>query len=116
MNKKGIGTLLLVILVASGISGCSSTAGVPSSTVSSATVKGEVVMIAGDLQTLDPRQGERNAGMIMQEIVVLPPHRHVAVTLSVDESTKVDGEVAIGDKIEAQVTDTGHALSIHKRS
>jgi len=61
----------------------------------SQTVKGDLLRIEGDMYVVKDTAGKE-------------------VRLHVDGSSKLDGTFKAGDKIEAQATDKGHALSIKK--
>ena len=64
-------------------------------TPDSQTVKGDVLKIEGEFYIVKDMTGKE-------------------VRLHVDQTTELEGAVRAGDKIEAQVTEKGHALSITK--
>ena len=64
-----------------------------SSAAAASTVKGEVLKIDGEHYTIKDASGKE-------------------VGIHVDKSTKTDGSVKVGDKVEAQTTAEGHATSL----
>ncbi|MGQ0811866.1 MAG: hypothetical protein ACT4OO_11675 [Nitrospiraceae bacterium] len=113
MSSKDLVRFVLLIVLVVGTSGFSLLA---SEQAPSLTVKGEVVMISGELQVVETPGGKRQVATVIEEVVVLPSNETGAVTLFVDTATHLPGEVSIGDKIEADVNANGRAFSIRKVS
>lgn len=89
------GVLLLAVIMSSNSQGLAATSlslPAPSGTVSE-TVKGEVIMAA-------------------DQVLVLKDGAGRGVLVQVSKTTQFDGTVKVGDKVEAQVSRDGQALSI----
>jgi hypothetical protein len=94
------GGLVLLILCASGAGGASDAlAGTDSKSAaaSSQVMKGEVVMMAGEVCVVKDAAGK-------------------SVLFKVDKETKIDGSVKEGKKVEVSASADGRALSIKEMS
>lgn len=83
--KKFISTFMFALVLAVGMASLSFAA--------DKTVKGDLLKIDGEYYVVKDATGKE-------------------VRLHVDKTSQLDGTFKAGDKIEAQATDTGHALSI----
>ncbi len=90
--KRLIGLLAFAIILSVSLATLSYAAGEMAAPVSK-TVKGDVLKIEGEFYTVHDTAGHE-------------------VRLHVDKTSKLDGTFKTGDKVEVQVTDKGHALSI----
>jgi len=106
--------LLLVVTVGIGMPSFAATPPSVPSEVASQTVKGEVVMIAGDLQVVKDAAGQKVVHVIMDELTVLQDVGDEATSFDVNEATQVEGTVTVGDTVEVLVSGDGRALSIRK--
>ena len=112
-DLKVMPCLVLILFVTIGPGELSHAVPSPSvpSVMAPHTVKGEVVVIAGELQAVKDGADTKEV-LIMDELYVVKNGADEGIFLLVDESTKLNGTVQVGDKIEAQVSADGHALSI----
>ncbi|HLZ34170.1 MAG TPA: hypothetical protein VKP13_09135 [Nitrospira sp.] len=78
-------------------------------------VTGEVVMIEGNVQIVKDRSGkQRDVYMIMEHLYVAQIAGDEAIQFHVNEETRMDEELKIGDKVEVLAAQNGEALSIKK--
>jgi len=84
--RKLAGLLAIALMLAFGTATVTLAAG-------EQTIKGDLLKIEGEFYVVKDASGKE-------------------VRLHVDKTTKVEGAVKAGDKIEAQATDKGHAMSI----
>lgn len=84
--KKLVGVVVLAVALSFGLVTLASAGGEQS-------VKGALMKIEGEFYVVKDAAGKE-------------------VRLHVDKSTKLEGSFKAGDKIEAQATDKGHAMSI----
>ena len=90
--KHLIGPMMFAVILSFGTATLTSAANeMPAS--GSRTIKGDVLKIEGDVYTVHDTAGHE-------------------VPLHVDKTTRMEGTVRIGEKVEAQVTEKGHAVSI----
>ncbi|MGZ8393357.1 MAG: hypothetical protein ACXWWJ_01190, partial [Nitrospira sp.] len=92
--KSLMGQILFVVISSCGmitVAHAASEMAVPASQ----TVKGDLLKMEGEFYTVHDTAGHE-------------------VRLHVDKTTKLDGTFKTGDKVEAQVTDKGHALSMKR--
>ncbi len=106
--------LLLVVTVGGRVPSLAATPPSVPLEVASQTVKGEVVMIAGDLQVVEDAAGKKEVHMIMDELYVDQGVGGQAVPLHLNGATQLKDTIEVGDKVEAQVAGDGYALSIQK--
>ncbi|MGH7236805.1 MAG: hypothetical protein ACREIO_10520 [Nitrospiraceae bacterium] len=90
--KKLIGLVALTAILCLGLVSLTYAAAEPAA-AGSQTVKGDLLKIEGEFYVVKDGAGKE-------------------VRLHVDKSTKLQGDIKAGDKIEAQATDKGHAVSI----
>jgi len=90
--KKLIGLIALTAILCLGLAPLTYAADEPAA-AGSQTVKGDLLKIEGEFYVVKDAAGKE-------------------VRLHVDKSTKVEGSLKAGDKIEAQATDKGHATLI----
>lgn len=100
MNNNGLkilrsAVLVLAVIMSSGSQGLAATSLPAPSGTGSDTVKGEVIM-AGD------------------QVLVVKDGAGRGVLVQVSKVTQFDGTVKVGDKVEAQLSKDGHALSVKK--
>ncbi len=94
--KKLIGLLVFAVILSFGMATLSYAAG-EMAAPGSQTVKGDLLRIDGEFYVVKDAAGKE-------------------VRLHVDNTTKLEGvPLKAGDKIEAQATEKGHALSINKQ-
>jgi len=67
---------------------------------------------AGEMAAPGSKSVTGNLLKIEGEFYVVKDAAGKEVRLHVDKSTKLEGSIKAGDKIEAQATDKGHALSV----
>ncbi|MBI4400427.1 MAG: hypothetical protein HY581_02205 [Nitrospirae bacterium] len=89
--KRLIGLIALTVILCFGLAPLTYAADQPAA--GSQTVKGDLLKIEGEFYVVKDAAGKE-------------------VRLHVDNSTKLEGTFKAGDKIEAQATDKGHAVSI----
>lgn len=89
--KKLIGLFVIALILSAGMASLSYAAG--KMAAPSQTVNGDVLKIEGEFYTVHDMAGHE-------------------VRLHVDKTTQLEGAFKAGDKVEAQVTDKGHALSM----
>ena len=92
--KKLIGLLVFVMALSVGIASLSYAAA-DMAAPGGQTVTGDVLKIEGEFYVVKDMTGKE-------------------VRLHVDKTSKLEGSFKAGDRIEAQVTEKGHALSIKK--
>lgn len=90
--KKLIGLIALTAILCFGLAPLTYAADEPAA-AGSQTVKGDLLKIEGEFYVVKDTAGKE-------------------VRLHVDKSTKLEGNIRTGDKIEAQATEKGHATSI----
>jgi hypothetical protein len=77
-------------------------------------VKGEVVMIEGDVQIVeDPSSGQKDTYLIVDHLYVAQVAGDEAIEFHVNENTHMD-DVKIGDKVEVLASENREAVSIKK--
>lgn len=115
-DLKIIQSLSLILLVTMGAGSLSYAVPSPSapSPMAPRTVKGEVVMISGDLYVSEDTTGKKEVQMIMDEVTVLQDVGDEATSFDVNESTQVEDTVEVGDTVEVLVSGDRRALSIRK--
>jgi hypothetical protein len=78
-------------------------------------LKGEVVMIEGNVEIIDdPSAGKKDAYLIMENLFVAQTAGDEAIQFHVNAMTQVDDDLQIGDKVEVLAAENGEALSIKK--
>ena len=78
-------------------------------------VKGEVVLIEGDVEIVeDPSSSKKDAYLVMQQLYVAKQIGDQAIQFHVNERTQVEGDVRVGDLVEVLASGNGDALSIKK--
>ena len=90
--KKLIGLFVIVMVLSVGMATLSYAAA-DMAAPGSQTVKGDLLKIEGDFYVVKDMAGKE-------------------VRLHVDKTTKLEGAIKVGDKVEAQATEKDHALSI----
>ncbi len=90
--KKLIGLIALAVVLSFGMAAMTYAADQPMA-AGSQTIQGDLLKIEGEFYVVKDAAGQE-------------------VRLHVDKTTKLDGALKAGDKIEAQATDKGHAVSI----
>lgn len=106
--------LLLVVTIGIGIPSFAATPPSVPSEGAFQTVKGEVVMIAGDLKVVKDASGQKEVRVTMDELTVLQDVGDEATSFDVNEATQVEGTLTVGDTVEVHVSGDGRALSIKK--
>ena len=80
-------------------------------------VTGEVVMIEGNVQIVgNPSSGKNDAYVIMDHLYISQNNNRgdKAIEFHVNENTRMDEDVAVGDKVAVLASANGDALSIKK--
>lgn len=78
-------------------------------------VTGEVVMIEGNMQIVeDPSGKNTDVRMIMENLFVAKVAGDEAIQFHINENTRLDQDLTIGDKVEVLAAQNGEALSIKK--
>jgi Cu/Ag efflux protein CusF len=78
-------------------------------------VTGEVVMIEGNMQIVeDPSGKNTDVRMIMENLFVAKVAGDEAIQFHINEKTRLDQDLTIGDKVEVLAAQNGEALSIKK--
>ena len=90
--KKLIGLIVLAVVLSFGMAAMTYAADQPMA-AGSQTIQGDLLKIEGEFYVVKDAAGQE-------------------VRLHVDKTTKLEGALKAGDKIEAQATDKGHAVSI----
>jgi len=90
--KKLIGLIALAVVLSFGMAAMTYAADQPMA-AGSQTIQGNLLKIEGEFYVVKDAAGKE-------------------VRLHVDKSTKLEGMLKTGDKIQAEATDKGHALSI----
>ena len=90
--RKLIGLIALTAILCFGLAPLTHAADEPAA-AGAQTVKGDLLKIEGEFYVVKDTSGKE-------------------LRLHVDGSTKLEGTIKAGDKIEAQATDKGHAESI----
>lgn len=76
---------------------------------------GEVVMIEGNVQVVeDPSGGKTDAYLIMDHLYVAQVIGDTPTEFQVNEKTRMDEDIQVGDKVEVLAAQNGEALSIKK--
>jgi len=76
---------------------------------------GEVVMIEGNVQVVeDPSGGMKDAHLIMDHLYVARVIGDTPTEFQVNEKTRMDEDIQVGDKVEVVAAENGEALSIKK--
>ena len=119
------GLILLVLLTALAVVGAAILVAAPPSNEFSETaplafgkelaVTGEVVMIEGNVQVVeDPSGGKKDAYLIMEHLYVARVIGDRPTEFQVNEKTRMDEDIQVGDKVEVVAAQNGEALSIKK--
>jgi len=119
------GLNLLVLLIGPAVLGAAILLAAPPSNDHSATVPlpsgkelvltGEVVMIEGNVQIVeDPSGGKTEAYLIMDHLYVAQVTGEPPIECQVNEKTRMDENIQVGDKVEVLAAQNGEALSIKK--
>lgn len=90
--KKLIGLIALAVVLGFGMAAMTYAADQPMA-AGSQTIQGDLLKIEGEFYVVKDAAGKE-------------------VRLHVDKTTRLEGALKAGDKIEAQATDKGHAVSI----
>lgn len=90
--KKLISLIALAVVLSFGMAAITYAADQPMA-VGSQTIQGDLLKIEGEFYVVKDAAGKE-------------------VRLHVDKTTRLEGALKAGDKIEAQATDKGHAVSI----
>lgn len=78
-------------------------------------VTGEVVMIEGNVQVVeDPSGGKKDVYLIMDHLHVAEVAGDEAIDFHVNEKTRIDEDLKVGDRVEVLAAQNGEALSIKK--
>ncbi|MBU6434666.1 MAG: hypothetical protein KGS09_17855 [Nitrospirae bacterium] len=78
-------------------------------------VTGEVVMIEGNVQIVeDPSGAKKDAYLIMDHLYVAQVIGDKPTEFLVNEKTRMDEDIKVGDKVEVLAAQNGEALSIKK--
>ena len=120
------GLILLVLLSAFAVIGATILMAAPPSdershpapvpTGKELAVTGEVVMIEGNVQIVeDPSGAKKDAYLIMEHLYVAQVAGDEAIQFHVNEKTRIDQDLKVGDKVEVLAAQNGEALSIKKR-
>lgn len=76
---------------------------------------GEVVMISGNVRIVeDPSGGKKEAYLIMDHLYVAQVIGDTPIECQVNEKTRLDDTVQVGDTVAVLVAQNGEALSIKK--
>ena len=76
---------------------------------------GEVVMIEGNVQIVeDPVGGKKDAYLVMENLYVAQVAGDEAIQFHVNEKTRMDENLKVGDKVEVLAAKNGEARSIKK--
>ena len=119
------GLIVLVLLSALAVVGAAILVAAPPSNEFSETaplpfgkeqaVTGEVVMIEGNVQVVeDPSGGMKDAHLIMDHLYVARVIGDKPTEFQVNEKTRMDEDIQVGDKVEVVAAQNGEALSIKK--
>ena len=116
--------LILILITIGGIGTTILVAAPPSDNQSGTTsypergelvVRGEVVMIEGEVQMVeDPASNKREEYLVMDQLYVAKDIGDEAIQFHVNEKTRVDDNVMVGDVVEVLASGNGNALSIKK--
>jgi len=90
--KKLIGLIALAVVLGFGMAAMTYAADQPMA-AGSQTIQGDLLKIEGEFYVVKDAAGQE-------------------VRLHVDKTTRLEGALKAGDRIEAQATDKGHAVSI----
>jgi len=90
--KKLIGLVVLAVVLSFGMAAMTYAADQPMA-AGSQTIQGDLLKIEGEFYVVKDAAGQE-------------------VRLHVDKTTRLEGALKAGDRIEAQATDKGHAVSI----
>lgn len=78
-------------------------------------VTGEVVMIEGNVQVVkDPSGGKTDAYLIIDHLYVAQITGDTPTEFHVNDQTRMDEDIQVGDKVEVLAAQNGEALSIKK--
>jgi hypothetical protein len=78
-------------------------------------LRGEVVMIEGKVEIVDdPSGGKKDAYLIMDHLYVAQVIGDRPTEYHVNEKTRMDEDIKVGDKVEVLASANGEALSIKK--
>lgn len=119
------GLNLLVLLIGPAVLGAAILLAAPPSNDHSATAPlpsgkelfftGEVVMIEGNVQIVEaPSGGKTEAYLIMDHLYVAQVTGEPPIECQVNEKTRMDENIQVGDKVEVLAAQNGEALSIKK--
>jgi hypothetical protein len=123
--RFGQGVNLLVLLSALAVFGAAILLAAPPSNDLSETaplpigkelvLTGEVVMIEGNVQIVeDPSGGKTDTYLIMDHLYVAQVIGDTPTEFQVNEKTRMDENIQVGDKVEVLAAQNGEALSIKK--
>jgi hypothetical protein len=79
------------------------------------SVTGEVVMIEGNMEIVENAAGKSmDVHMIMENLYVAKVAGDEAIQFHINEHTRLDKDLTIGDKVEVLASRNGEAFSIKK--
>jgi len=116
---------LLVLLITSAAVGVIMSIAAQSSNVLSETaplpfgekvaVTGEIVMIEGNVQIIEDPSGKKtDVYMMMENLYVAQAAGNEAIQFHVNDKTRVEQDLKVGDTVEVLAAQNGEALSIKK--
>ena len=119
------GFILLVLLSALALVGTAILVAAPPSNEFSETaplpfgkglsVTGEVVMIEGNVQIVETPSGKnKDVYMVLEHLYVARVIGDAPTEFHVNENTRMDEDIRVGDKVEVVAAQNGEALSIKK--
>lgn len=115
LSVVGIGSLLLVAARSSDNLPEAFPSPFPSQEIGKQVIRGEVVMIEGELQVEeDPSTKTRDGYLIMDQLYVAKDIGEEPIHFHLNERTQMDDDVRVGDKVEVLASGNGVALSIKK--
>ena len=78
-------------------------------------VTGEVVMIEGNVQIVEEPSGKnKEVYMVLEHLYVAQAIGDTPTEFHVNENTRMDEDIKVGDKVEVVAAQNGEALSIKK--
>jgi hypothetical protein len=127
LTKIGVSLRLSLLVLLSALTGIGTTISIaaqPSNELSETAplpfgkeqaVTGEVVMIEGNMQIVeDPSGRNTDVRMIMENLYVAKVAGDEAIQFHINENTRLDQDLTVGDKVEVLAAPNGEALSIKK--
>lgn len=119
------GFILLVLLSALAFVGTAILVAAPPSNEFSETaplpfekelaVTGEVVMIEGNVQIVETPSGKnKDVYMVLEHLYIARVIGDTPTEFHVNENTRIDEDIRVGDKVEVLAAQNGEALSIKK--